>query len=82
MDLSYRKQNFNVGEIGEKIAIKYFNSTSGLPNLVEAPKGAKNIDALSQDGDRYSIKTQLRTKKSGTIYPDAARPEKKQFEFF
>ena len=81
IELTSRGMNFNVGEVGEKVAIKYFNSTSGLPNLIEAAKGAKNIDALSRDGDRYSIKTQMKAKKSGTIYPDTANPDKQLFEY-
>lgn len=81
IELSHRGMNFSVGEIGEKLAIEYFNSTPGLPNLIAAPTGAKNIDALSRDGDRYSIKTQLKAKKSGTVYPDAVNPEKQLFEY-
>lgn len=81
IELSHRGVNFSVGEIGEKLAIEYFNSTPGLPNLIAAPTGAKNIDALSRDGDRYSIKTQLKAKKSGTVYPDAVNPEKQLFEY-
>lgn len=81
MELTHRGINFSVGEVGEKVAIEYFSSTPGLPNLIEAPIGAKNIDALSRDGDRYSIKTQMKAKKSGTIYPDAEHPDKQLFEY-
>jgi len=52
-----------------------------LPNLIHAPIGAKNVDALSRDGDRYSIKTVQYAKKTGTIYPDAKNPEKPLFEY-
>ena len=79
-ELTRRGINFSVGETGEKVAIEYFNSTPGLPNLMAAPTGAKNIDALSRDGDRYSIKTQMKAKKSGTIYPDTENPDKQLFE--
>jgi hypothetical protein len=72
---------FSVGETGEKIAIEFFNSTPGLPNLIHAPAGAKNVDALSRDGDRYSLKIIQYAKKTGTIYPDAKNPEKSLFEF-
>jgi hypothetical protein len=81
IELSHRGLNFNVGEIGEKVAIEYFNSNPGLSNLIAAPTGAKNIDALSRDGDRYSIKTQMKAKKSGTIYPDTENPNKQLFEY-
>lgn len=80
-ELTSRGVNFSVGEIGEKVTIEYFNSTPGLSNLIEAPKGAKNIDALSRDGDRYSIKTQMKAKKTGTIYPDTENPDKQLFEY-
>lgn len=46
-----------VGERGEFLAIKIFNSTPGLPNLQAAPEGTQSVDALSRKGDRYSIKT-------------------------
>jgi len=73
--------NFSVGEIGEKVAIEYFNSTPGLANLMAAPTGAKNVDALSRDGDRYSIKTHMKVKKSGTIYSDSENQDKQLFEY-
>ena len=56
-ELIARDITFNVGSIGEKLCIAYFNSTSGLTNLLQAPTGSKNVDALSRNGERYSIKT-------------------------
>ncbi|MGC2456697.1 MAG: hypothetical protein WA435_01720 [Gallionellaceae bacterium] len=79
-EMSGRGMKFDVGAVGEQLAIAYFNSTPGLPNLIDAPTGAKNIDALSRDGERYSIKTLLKAKKTGTIYPDEEVPEKQLFE--
>lgn len=80
VELADRGVSFNVGEMGEKLCIGHFNSTPGLPKLIRAPAGAKNVDALSRDGDRYSIKTFMRAKKTGTVYPD--KDEKKQlFEY-
>lgn len=79
-EMSNRGLSVSVGELGEKLAVDFFNSRPGLPNLIEAPKGAKNIDALSRDGERYSIKTQLKAKKTGTIYPDEIKPDKQLFE--
>jgi hypothetical protein len=73
--------SFSVGEIGEKIAIDYFKSTPGLSNLIAAPTGAKNVDALSRNGERYSIKTIKKGKKTGTIYPDDQDPDKQLFEY-
>jgi len=80
-ELEKRGISFDVGAIGEKVAIEHFNSTPGLPNLLQAPTGAKNVDALSRDGDRYSIKTFKKAKKTGTIYPDDRQPDKQLFEY-
>ncbi|SRR6266540_4344391 len=73
--------SFTVGDVGEKIAIDHFKSTPGLSNLIAAPKGAKNVDALSRNGDRYSIKTIKKGHKTGTIYPDNQDAEKQLFEY-
>lgn len=80
-ELARRGIKLNVGDRGEKLTIGYFNSTSGLPNLLQAPTGAKNVDALSRDGDRYSIKTFMKAKKTGTIYPDNEDRDKQLFEY-
>jgi hypothetical protein len=72
---------YSVGEIGERAAVEYFRSTSGLPNLQHAPTGTKNVDALSRDGNRYSIKTVWKGKKTGTIYPDPDDADKQLFEY-
>jgi hypothetical protein len=76
-----RGLKLSVGDIGERLVIAHFNSTAGIPNLQIAPPGTKNIDALSRDGDRYSIKTVLDAKKTGTVYPDRDKPDKQLFEF-
>ncbi len=70
-----------MGEIGEAVAIKHFNSTPGLSNLKAAPTGTKNVDALSRNGDRYSIKTIQKAKKTGTVYPDTQNPDRQLFEY-
>ncbi|MGO9138762.1 MAG: hypothetical protein ACLP9S_02645 [Syntrophales bacterium] len=80
-ELTKRGISFNVGALGEKMTITYFNSTSGLPNLLQAPTGAKNVDALSRQGDRYSIKAFMKAKKTGTIYPDENNMDKQLFEY-
>lgn len=71
----------SVGATGERLAIAHFGSTSGLPKLQDAPVGTKNVDALSRNGDRYSIKTICNAKKTGTIYPDNEDKEKQLFEY-
>ncbi|MBL8168855.1 MAG: hypothetical protein JNJ50_11905 [Acidobacteria bacterium] len=81
VEMRKRKMAFSVGEIGERLVIGRFKATAKLPNLQLAPKGTKNVDALSRNGDRYSIKTICNAKKTGTIYPDPEDAEKQLFEF-
>ncbi len=79
-ELLRRGISFNVGELGEKLSIEHFKRTPGLSKLLKGPVGAKNVDALSREGDRYSIKTFMKAKKTGTVYPDT--DDKKQlFEY-
>ena len=82
LDAEMRKRNiaFSVGGVGERLVIEHFRKTSGLPKLQAAPRGTKNVDALSRNGDRYSIKTVCNAKKTGTIYPDADERDKQLFE--
>lgn len=77
----HRGLSFNVGEIGESLAISHFKERADLPVLAPAPRGTKNIDAISRDGNRYSIKTLQRAKKTGTIYPDSTDKDRILFEF-
>lgn len=76
-----RGLRLTVGDIGERLVVAHFNATPGLPNLQIAPPGTKNVDALSRNGDRFSIKTVLNAKKTGTVYPDREQPDKQLFEF-
>ncbi|MES0020592.1 hypothetical protein [Mesorhizobium sp. M0036] len=71
----------SVGQVAEKLAIDFFNSTPGCPNLAEAAVGTANVDALSRRGDRYSIKGVLDARKTGTVYPDSGNPERQLFEY-
>jgi hypothetical protein len=82
IDTEIRKRGlkFSVGEVGESLAIAHFNATKNLPKLLRAPRGTKNVDALSREGERYSIKTVMDAKKTGTVYPDLADREKQLFE--
>jgi hypothetical protein len=82
IDTEIRKRGlkFNVGEVGENLAIAHFNATKNLPKLLRSPRGTKNVDALSREGERYSIKTVRDAKKTGTIYPDSVDREKQLFE--
>lgn len=44
------------GDLGEYIVVDYYERTKGLPRLQFAPPSTKNIDAISVNGERYSIK--------------------------
>lgn len=46
-----------IGDLGEYLAIDFFNKTPGMSNLQAAPAGTQNIDAISRNGQRYSIKS-------------------------
>jgi hypothetical protein len=46
-----------LGDLGEYLAIEHFNNTAGMSNLQAAPAGTQNIDAISRNGERYSIKS-------------------------
>lgn len=83
LDKEFKKRGlkFSVGDIGELIAIKHFNSTAGLSNLLKSPTGTKNVDALSRNGERYSVKTIKDGSKTGTIYPNSENDKTQLFEF-
>lgn len=70
-----------VGDLGEQLVLDLFRVRPDLPVLVPAARGTKNVDALSRDGERYSIKTLLRARKTGTVYPDPIDASRQLFEF-
>lgn len=51
------RTNNLVGDLGEFWCRKKYKETPGLPNLQDAPKSTKNIDAISVKGERYAIKS-------------------------
>lgn len=55
------------GDLGEYIVIDYYTKTKGLPKLQFAPPSTKNIDAISVNGERYSIKCAT-TNTTGVFY--------------
>ena len=55
------------GDLGEYIVVDYYTKTKGLPKLQFAPPSTKNIDAISVNGERYSIKCTT-TKTTGAFY--------------
>jgi len=71
----------SVGSMGEQLAMEHFTRTPNLPKLQRAPRGTKNVDALSRSGDRFSIKTICEGAKTGTVYPEAGNRDKQLFEY-
>ena len=78
------RTNNVVGDLGEYLAINYYNENPKLVNLKEAPVGTENIDAISRKGDRYSIKSTTGTV-TGVFYgleiKDSPFPDEKKFEY-
>lgn len=71
------------GDLGEYLVIEHYTATKGLPKLQFAPPSTKNIDAISVDGDRYSIKT-ITTNATGAFYglaKDADSNMRPMFEY-
>jgi hypothetical protein len=73
-----------IGDLGEYLAISYYCNTKGLPNLQRAPTSTKNIDAISRDGERYSIKS-ASTTSTGTFWglnpPNSEEQDVQKFEY-
>lgn len=51
------RTNNVIGDLGEYCAIHTFCGRKDLPNLHTVPVGTENINAISQNGDRYAIKS-------------------------
>lgn len=73
-----------IGDLGEYIAVDYYCSTPNLPKLQAAPIGTQNIDAISINGDRYSIKS-TSTTTTGVFYglndPNSSTQDIQKFEY-
>lgn len=70
-----------VGELGEFYAVRFFNKNSKLPNLTIAPPGVQNVDALSRNGEIYSIKTVSSRKGTTGSFWDPNSIEKNERKF-
>lgn len=82
LEVEMRRRNlgFSVGEIGETLIIEHYTDNPMLPILQKSPAGTKNVDALSRNGERYSIKSIWNAKKTSSIYPDSENRDKQLFE--
>lgn len=56
-----------LGDLGEYLAVQYYNKNARLPNLQLTPPSTQSIDAISNNGDRYAIKT-ITGKTTGVFY--------------
>lgn len=54
-------------DLWEYLTINQYNSTPWFPNLQLAPAWTHNIDAISRNGERYSIKS-ITWKTTGAFY--------------
>lgn len=78
------RSNNLIGDWGEQLAINFYNESPQLPNLQAVRVGAKNVDAISKDFERYSIKT-ITTKTTGVFNGlndlNSEQPQKQKFEY-
>lgn len=73
-----------VGDLGEYLAINYYNSRPDLPNLQTAVISAENIDATGENGEGYSIKSCTRGVTGvfhGLEPKGSTNPNKKVFDY-
>ncbi len=73
-----------VGEIGEYRVLDWYHSHDDLPDLSSMQVGMKNFNALSKEGDRYSIKSTTGSV-TGVFYglqpPNSLQKDKQLFEY-
>ena len=73
-----------VGELGEYLVLEQYDKNPDLPNLHIVPVGTKNINAVSQAGERYSIKSTTGNV-TGVIYglepPGSEMMDEQLFEY-
>ncbi|MBD7937023.1 hypothetical protein H9655_08265 [Cytobacillus sp. Sa5YUA1] len=73
-----------IGDWGERLAINFYNESPQLPNLEAVRVGTKNVDAISREFERYSIKTTT-TKMTGVFNGlndvNSEQPQKQKFEY-
>lgn len=78
------RTNNVIGELGEYLAIKYYSRIPGLPKLQAAPPSTQNIDAISINGERYSIKATTGSI-TGVFYgledPESEKENIQKFEY-
>ena len=61
------RTNNLIEDLGEHIAVNYYNNNFPLPKLTLNVKSAKNVDANSSQGERYAIKS-VSTNSTGVFH--------------
>lgn len=73
-----------IGDLAEYLVINFYNKTPQLSNLIPASAGTKSVDALSRNGERFSIKGTSGSR-TGVIYrmnePGSTEPQTQLFEY-
>jgi len=73
-----------IGDLGEYLAIDYYCNTAGLPKLQAAMTNTKKFDAISMDGETYSIKS-ITGRLTGVFYglepPKSKKSNDKLFDY-
>ena len=61
------RTNNLIGDLGEYLAVNYYNNNFPLPKLLLNVNSAKNVDANSSHGERYAIKS-ISTNSTGVFH--------------
>lgn len=77
------RTNNLVGDLGETLAINFYNLESNLPDLLQAEPNEKAYDALTKNNKRYTIKS-TSTNQTGIFWglepKDSNKTDKKIFD--
>jgi hypothetical protein len=69
------RSNNIVGDLGETYAVEIYSKTRNLPKLQLTPPSTKHIDAISVEGERYTVKTISGNNKVTGVFYGLADPD-------
>lgn len=69
------RSNNIVGDLGEAYVVEIFLQSKNLPKLQLTPPSTKHIDAISVEGERYTIKTISGKNKVTGVFYGLANPD-------
>lgn len=69
------RSNNIVGDLGETYAVEIYSQTRNLPKLQLTPPSTKHIDAISVEGERYTVKTISGNNKVTGVFYGLADPD-------